>query len=219
MSASAPFNPIHRLVRFCLENKIVVLLFAALSFARERELGTLEQLLVMPFSSLEIMVGKAIPALLIGFLDFLIMLGGIHFFFGVPVRGSLLLLFVLTFGYLLVELCQGLVISVISHSQHQAFLMVMMVGMTDFMFTGYAAPVESMPRVMQIIAKLVPDKAHETQRVSESVLLAFLLEIELYDRYVIRRFPTLVAHFANEPGFAHKPVSFNNHDDLRYVAF
>jgi ABC-2 type transport system permease protein len=149
--------------------EFVVLLFAALSFARERELGTLEQLLVMPFSSLEIIIGKSVPALLIGFLDFLLMLGAVHFFFGVPVKGSLPLLFLLASGYLLVELSKGLVISVISRTQHQAFLLVMMVGMTDFMFTGYAAPVESMPRIMQLIAKVVP--AHHWLFILRSILL------------------------------------------------
>jgi ABC-2 type transport system permease protein len=153
----------------CLMLEFVVLLFAALSFARERELGTLEQLLVMPFSSLEIIIGKSIPALLIGFLDFVLMLGAVHSFFGVPVRGSLPLLFILATGYLLVELSKGLVISVVSRTQHQAFLLVMMVGMTDFMFTGYAAPVESMPRIMQLIAKVVP--AHHWLFILRSILL------------------------------------------------
>jgi ABC-2 type transport system permease protein len=136
--------------------EFTVLLFAALSFSRERELGTLEQLLVMPFSSLEIIVGKSIPVILVGFFDFLLMLGAVHFVFGVPVRGSLPLLLVIAFGYLLVELGKGLVISIISRTQHQAFLLVMMIGMIDFMFTGYAAPVESMPKVAQIAANVVP---------------------------------------------------------------
>jgi ABC-2 type transport system permease protein len=136
--------------------EFTVLLFAALSFSRERELGTLEQLLVMPFSSLEIIVGKSIPVVIIGFLDFLVMLGVVHFAFGVPVRGSTPLLLLLAFGYLFVELSKGLVISVISRTQHQAFLLVMVVGMVDFMFTGYAAPVESMPPVLQYVANLIP---------------------------------------------------------------
>jgi len=136
--------------------EFTVLLFAALSFSRERELGTLEQLLVMPFSSLEIIIGKSIPVILVGFFDFVLMLGMVHFAFGVPVRGSLTLLLVLAFGYLLVELGKGMVISVISRTQHQAFLLVMMIGMMDFMFTGYAAPVESMPRIVQVVANAVP---------------------------------------------------------------
>lgn len=136
--------------------EFTVLLFAALAFSRERELGTIEQLLVMPFSSLEIILGKSIPVIIISFVDFLLMLVMIHFAFDVPVRGSLSLLLILAFGYMLVELSKGLVLSVISRTQHQAFLLVLLVGMVDFMFTGYAAPVESMPRGLQIFANLIP---------------------------------------------------------------
>ncbi|MBS1250151.1 MAG: putative multidrug ABC transporter permease YbhR [Chloroflexi bacterium] len=149
--------------------EFTVLLFAALSFSRERELGTLEQLLVMPFSSLEIIIGKAIPVVIIGFVDFVLMLGMVHFAFDVPVRGSLPLLLVLAFGYLLVELSKGLVISVVSRTQHQAFLLVMMIGMTDFMFTGYAAPVESMPQAVQYLANIVP--AHHWLTILRGILL------------------------------------------------
>jgi ABC-2 type transport system permease protein len=136
--------------------EFTILLFAALAFSRERELGTIEQLLVMPFSSLEIIIGKSIPVIIVGFLDFLLMLGMIHFVFDVPIRGSFALLLVLAFGYLLVELGKGLVLSVISKTQHQAFLLVLLVGMVDFMFTGYAAPVESMPKLLQWFANIIP---------------------------------------------------------------
>lgn len=149
--------------------EFTVLLFAALSFSRERELGTLEQLLVMPFSSLEIILGKSLPVVIVGFVDFVIMLGMVHFAFGVPIRGSLALLLILAFGYLLVELGKGLVISIISRTQHQAFLLVMVVGMVDFMFTGYAAPVESMPVAMQYVAQLVP--AHHWLNILRGILL------------------------------------------------
>ena len=136
--------------------EFTVLIFAALSFSRERELGTLEQLLVMPFSSLEIIIGKAIPVMIIGLFDFALMLGLTNLFFGVPVRGSLILLFLLAIGYVIVELSKGLVISVMVRTQHQAFLMVMLIGMVDFMFTGYAAPVESMPQVVRFFANVIP---------------------------------------------------------------
>jgi ABC-2 type transport system permease protein len=149
--------------------EFTVLLFAALAFSRERELGTLEQLLVMPFSSLEIVVGKAMPVVIVGFIDFLLMLGMVHFAFGVPVRGSLPLLLVLAFGYLLVELGKGLVLSVISRTQHQAFLLVLLVGMVDFMFTGYAAPVEGMPKVLQWFANFIP--AHHWLEILRGILL------------------------------------------------
>jgi ABC-2 type transport system permease protein len=149
--------------------EFTILLFAALALSRERELGTLEQLLVMPFSSLEIIIGKSIPVILVGFADFLLMLGMVHFAFDVPVRGSLVLLMLLAFLYILVELGKGLVISVISRTQHQAFLLVMVVGMADFMFTGYAAPVESMPQVLQWAANIVP--AHHWLNILRGVLL------------------------------------------------
>lgn len=149
--------------------EFTVLLFAALSFSRERELGTLEQLLVMPFTSVELILGKAIPVIIVGFSDFVVMLAMVHFAFGVPVRGSLALLLLLAAGYLMVELAKGMVISVISRTQHQAFLMVMLVGMTDFMFTGYAAPVESMPRLLQTLANIIP--AHHWLSILRGLLL------------------------------------------------
>jgi len=149
--------------------EFTVLIFAALSFARERELGTLEQLLVMPFSTMEIIIGKAIPAVLIAFVDFVIMLGMIHFAFDVPVRGSIVLVLLLAIGYLFVELGKGLVISVSSKTQHQAFLWVLLIGMIDFMFTGYAAPVESMPQALQLFANFVP--AYHWLRILRGILL------------------------------------------------
>jgi ABC-2 type transport system permease protein len=79
------------------------------------------------------------------------------------------LLFLLAFGYLLVELGKGMVISVVSRTQHQAFLLVMLVGMVDFMFTGYAAPVESMPQLLQTFANLIP--AHHWLNIVRGILL------------------------------------------------
>jgi ABC-2 type transport system permease protein len=79
------------------------------------------------------------------------------------------LLLILAFGYLLVELGKGMVISVVSRTQHQAFLLVMLIGMTDFMFMGYAAPVESMPLVLQRIAYLIP--AHHWLAIVRGVML------------------------------------------------
>lgn len=149
--------------------EFTILLFASQAFARERELGTLEQLLVMPFTSMEIIIGKSVPTILIGFLDFLLMLLMVILAFKLPVRGSLVLLLALAFGYLLVELGKGLVISVMARTQHQAFLLVMLVGMVDFMFTGYAAPVEAMPPVLQGVGNLVP--AHHWLIILRGILL------------------------------------------------
>ena len=97
------------------------------------------------------------------------MLTMVHFAFGVPVRGSMVLLLALAFFYLMVELGKGLVISVISRTQHQAFLLVLLIGMVDFMFTGYAAPVEGMPQVLQWFANFIP--AHHWLTILRGILL------------------------------------------------
>ena len=149
--------------------EFTILVFAALTFSREREFGTLEQLLVMPFSSLEIIIGKSIPVIAVGLIDFSIMLSVVHFAFHVPIRGSLALLYLLAFIYTLVELGKGLAISVFSKSQHQAFLLVLLIGMIDFLFTGFAAPVESMPKIIQLFANIVP--AHHWLVIMRGILL------------------------------------------------
>jgi len=149
--------------------EFTVLLFAALAFSRERELGTLEQLLVMPFSSLQLILGKAIPVIIIGFIDFVILLGMVNIAFDVPVRGPLPLLLGVALLYIFVELGKGMVISVISKTQQQAFLLVMMIAMADFMFTGYAAPVEGMPEIVQIVAKFIP--AHHWLEIMRAIMI------------------------------------------------
>jgi ABC-2 type transport system permease protein len=149
--------------------EFTILLFSALTFSREREFGTLEQLLVMPFSSLEIIIGKSIPVIMVGLADFALMLGVVHFAFQVPIRGSLLLLFALALVYIMVELAKGMAISVMSKSQHQAFLLVFTIGMIDFLFTGYAAPVESMPKIIQYLSNFIP--AHHWLTIVRGILL------------------------------------------------
>jgi len=141
---------------FMLE--IVALMVAAISIARERELGTFEQLMVTPIRPWELIIGKAIPAVVISYIDFLLMLGITIFIFGVPMKGSLLLLLVLALFYIFVELGWGLLISGFSRTQLQALLLVMIVAMVGIVFSGYAFPVDTMPPLMQMIANLVPIK-------------------------------------------------------------
>ncbi len=149
--------------------EFTILIFAGLSFSREREMGTLEHLLVMPFSSLEIIAGKSIPVIIIGFIDFILLGGIVRFAFDVPIRGSVSLLLIIALIYILVELGKGLVISVSSRTQHQAFLIIMLVGMVDFLFTGYAVPVESMPSILQTLSNFIP--AHHWLVILRGILL------------------------------------------------
>jgi ABC-2 type transport system permease protein len=135
---------------------MVAVMIASVGFAREHELGTMEQLLVMPISKFEMIVGKSIPAVVIAYTNFLLMLSMTVFLFGVPMRGSLGLLLGLAFFYILVELQRGLLISLMSRTQQQALMIVFLMCFIDMTFSGYAVPVESMPKVFQIVAYIFP---------------------------------------------------------------
>ena len=136
----------------------VALMLASLGIARERELGTLEQLMVTPLRSSELILGKALPVLLLSFLNFLIMLSLVVFVFRVPMRGSWALLLTIAFFYLLIEMVWGLMISAVSHTQVQALLLAFMLMMIEVVFSGYAFPVENMPWLLQRLANFVPIK-------------------------------------------------------------
>jgi ABC-2 type transport system permease protein len=133
-------------------------MIASLGIARERELGTLEQLLVTPLRSTELIIGKALPVLILGYLNFLIMLALVVFVFKVPMRGSWSLLLGIAFFYLLIEMVWGLMISAVSKTQVQALLMAFMLMMVEVVFSGYAFPVENMPWLLQRVANFVPIK-------------------------------------------------------------
>jgi ABC-2 type transport system permease protein len=136
----------------------VALMIASLGIARERELGTLEQLMVTPLRSLELIIGKGLPALIIAYINFLLMLALVVFVFKVPMRGSWPLLLSIAFFYILVELGWGLMISAVSKTQVQALLLAFMIMMIEVVFSGYAFPVENMPWLLQRIANFVPIK-------------------------------------------------------------
>jgi ABC-2 type transport system permease protein len=136
----------------------VALMLASLGIARERELGTLEQLLVTPVRSAEIILGKALPVLLLAYLNFLLMLLLVVFVFKVPMRGSWALLLGIALFYLLIEMVWGLMISAVSKTQVQALLLAFTLMMVEVVFSGYAFPVENMPWLLRQIANFVPIK-------------------------------------------------------------
>jgi ABC-2 type transport system permease protein len=134
----------------------VTLTVASIGVARERELGTLEQLMVMPMGRLELVIGKAIPALIVGTLNFLLMLGVAVFGFGVPMRGSLWLLLGLTQLFVAAEIGYGIFISGIAHTQQQAILLVFVLAMVDMAFSGYMVPIKNLPAALRVVARVVP---------------------------------------------------------------
>jgi len=136
----------------------IVAMLASMVIAKERELGTLEQLMVTPLRSVELVIGKSVMAVSLGFVLYLLMLAMVIFVFDVPMRGSLSLLIVLSFLYMLVELGWGLMISAVAKTQMQALLITFAVIMVIIIFSGYAFPVDTMPPFMQVISNIFPLK-------------------------------------------------------------
>jgi ABC-2 type transport system permease protein len=134
----------------------IALMIAGVSIARERELGTLEQLMVTPIGRVELIVAKSVPAVLLGYLLFLSMLAVAILAFGIPMRGSWGLLLSISFIFILVELGFGLMISAYAANQIQALMLAFMWVMIEFFFSGYGVPVENMPQILQMIAPIFP---------------------------------------------------------------
>jgi len=132
------------------------LMLAAIGIARERELGTLEQLTVTPVRRFELIIAKAIPAVLLSYITFILMMQVAIHAFGVPMRGSWPLLLGSASIFLFVELSIGLMISAVSATQLQALLGAFMWVMVEFLFSGYGVPVENMPPILQRIAHIFP---------------------------------------------------------------
>jgi ABC-2 type transport system permease protein len=128
----------------------------ALAIVRERERGTMEQLIVTPIRSWELILAKIIPYILVSFADTLLILVMGTVIFGVPIRGSLLLLFAMTGLYLLPTLGYGLVISTMARTQQQAQLMVMPLMLPAMMLSGYIFPISSLPPFLQFVGGLLP---------------------------------------------------------------
>jgi ABC-2 type transport system permease protein len=134
----------------------VTLAVASLGLARERELGTLEQIMVAPVRRLELALGKGIPAIAIGAVNFAAMWALGQAVFHLPMNGSLALLAGLTLLFVTTVVSWGLVISAISRTQQQAILFVFIQAMMDVAFSGFLVPVKNMPRFLQFISRFVP---------------------------------------------------------------
>jgi ABC-2 type transport system permease protein len=135
---------------------LVTLMLTAMAIVREREVGTMEQLLVTPIRPAELILGKLLPFALMGFLDvFLITLVAV-LWFGVPIEGSLLLLFLSTALFLLSSLGTGLFISTISTTQQQAMMTTFFFFFPANLLSGFMFPIANMPEVAQWITYANP---------------------------------------------------------------
>jgi ABC-2 type transport system permease protein len=132
------------------------LVVTALAVARERELGTFDQLLVSPLEPVEIVAGKTIPALLIGLAEGTVMLSVGVFAFRIPFQGSVPLLYASMVVYLMSIVGVGLFISSLSRTQQQAYLGTFAFMVPAILLSGFASPIENMPDWLQAVTLLNP---------------------------------------------------------------
>ena len=123
---------------------------------RERERGTIEQLIVTPIRSWELIVGKILPYTILGLFDTVVIIAVGHWWFGVPVLGSLLLIFLLSALFLLSGLGIGLFVSTVANTQQEAILTVFMTVLPSIFLSGFIYPLEAMPVVLQAISYAIP---------------------------------------------------------------
>jgi ABC-2 type transport system permease protein len=157
------FNPQLESRHFMIPGVLALLLLvitanlSSMAIVRERELGTLEQLSVTPLRRWDLILGKLIPYALIGMVDVFLVVAVAVFWFEVPLRGSLALLFGLSLVYLLCTLSLGLLVSTVSSTQQQAmmtatfFFLIPMIYLSGFIF-----PIENMPAPIRAVTYLIP---------------------------------------------------------------
>lgn len=135
---------------------ILALSVTAMSVSRERENGTFDQLLVSPLQPWEILVGKMIPAMIIGIGESTLLMILALYLFDVPFTGSIVLLYFSMFVFLLSIVGVGLFISSISHTQQQSILGTFVFMVPTMLLSGYATPIENMPHWLQPLTNLIP---------------------------------------------------------------
>ena len=134
----------------------ITTILTATAIVRERERGTIEQLIVTPIRSWELVVGKLLPYVILAFMNTIEVLLFGALWFKVPIRGNLLLLGLLSGLFLISSLGIGLLVSTIANTQQEAMLSVMMTLLPSIFLSGFFFPLEAMPKVMQWLSYLMP---------------------------------------------------------------
>lgn len=135
---------------------VLTINLAGLSIVRERETGTLEQLMVTPLRSYELLLGKMIPYGLLTLLDSGVIVLVARLWFHVPLRGSLVLLFAMAAVFLVTNLGLGLLISAVSRTQQEAQILAFLLIMPSVLLSGFMFPIQNMPVVVQWATYLIP---------------------------------------------------------------
>jgi ABC-2 type transport system permease protein len=156
------YNPALDYIWFTLPSLVAIitsvagLAITSQSVARERELGTFDQLMVSPLRVHEILIGKMVPPFVIGMINGSVYLVVAPLIFGVPFTGSLLLFWLSLGMYLLALIGMGMLVSAASQTQQQAFLGVFLVTTPLILLSGYASPIDNMPDWLQTVTYLDP---------------------------------------------------------------
>ncbi len=156
------YNPEQRTAVFVVPGIIGVILtmtmvmLTAMAIARERERGTLEALIVSPVRSFELMVGKIVPYVGIGYVQITLVLIVGHVVFDVPFVGSVALLYLMTLVFMAANLALGLVFSTLAKTQQQAMQMSFFFLLPNILLSGFAFPWEGMPRPAQLLSEVLP---------------------------------------------------------------
>jgi ABC-2 type transport system permease protein len=135
---------------------LTMILITSLSITRERERGTLEQLVVTPIDKTSMMLGKIIPFVLVGYVQMTVVLLLGRFLFGVPVRGSMLVLYAITFAFMMASLGLGLFVSTVARTQAQAMQLGFMLLLPNILLSGFMFPREAMPAPIRWASTLLP---------------------------------------------------------------
>ncbi len=156
------FNPDGRTANYIIPGlvaillQIVALILASVSIVREREKGTLEQLMVTPINPLGLMLGKLGPYLFIGLGEMTLILAAMRFGFDVPIRGNLVFLYLMSLVYLFALLSLGLLISTMAQTQLDAQQRAQMLLLPSIFLSGYIFPSEGLPTILRVIGQILP---------------------------------------------------------------
>lgn len=135
---------------------MTMVMLTAMALAREREGGTLEQLIVSPVRRIELVIGKILPYIMIGYVQMALILGTGRVVFDVPIRGSLPLLFALASMFIAANLAIGLFFSTLAKTQQQAMQMSFFFLLPNILLSGFMFPFEAMPRPAQFLSQGLP---------------------------------------------------------------
>jgi len=157
------FNPNLESVQFIVPGIIAIIMMivgtvlTAVTIVKEKETGTIEQIVSSPIGRYELMLGKVLPYAALAYVDFLLIVGASYVLFGVRIKGSLLLLLLTAFIYLIGVLGLGILVSTSTQTQMSAMLTAIMASMLpSILLSGFIFPIRQMPRVLQAITIVVP---------------------------------------------------------------